>query len=360
MNVLASLVVLGVLILFHEAGHFFAATSQGIKVNGFSIGFGPALIKHQYQGVTYAIRALPLGGYVSFPDSENESEIAKDDPDLLQNRPIPQRILVISAGVIANLLLAWCVLIGQAAFVGLPNEPEPGVLIVSVQTNEAAATSGITSGDRILSVDGIPLGQGQEAVQNLVNAIKSAPQTPLKLERIRADQKATVTITPTDTKGFGRIGAQLQANISSSMHPPENFMEVFDHADRQFIDLLNSTIKGYKGLITEFKSTAKQISGPVKIVEIGAQLTGQGTSGLALFAALISINLAVLNSLPLPLLDGGQLMFVLIEGIRGKPLPERIQMAFMQSGFLLILGISIILIIRDTSQLTIVQELLAH
>ena len=98
----------------------------------------------------------------------------------------------------------------------------------------------------------------------------------------------------------------------------------------------------------------------MKIVEIGAQLSEQGGSGLLLFASLVSINLAVLNSLPLPLLDGGQLTFLLLEGIRGRPVPERVQLAFMQSGFVLLVGLSIVLIIRDTSQLYIVQQLVKH
>ena len=118
------------------------------------------------------------------------------------------------------------------------------------------------------------------------------------------------------------------------------------------------TIQGYKGLATDFSSTAKQLSGPVKIVEIGAQLSEEGSSGLILFTALVSINLAVLNSLPLPLLDGGQMVFLLIEGLRGKPVPEKIQMAFSQSGFLLLLGLSVVLIIRDTTQLSVVQKLI--
>ena len=91
MNVLTSITVLGLLILFHEAGHFFAARSQGIHVNGFSIGFGPAIFKKEINGVIYALRALPLGGFVSFPDDEKESDIPQDDPDLLKNRPIHQR-----------------------------------------------------------------------------------------------------------------------------------------------------------------------------------------------------------------------------------------------------------------------------
>ena len=124
--------------------------------------------------------------------------------------------------------------------------------------------------------------------------------------------------------------------------------------------MLNKTIKGYQGLITNFNSTAKQLSGPVKIIEIGAELSQQGSSGIVLFTALVSINLAVLNSIPLPLLDGGQMALLLIEGIRGKPIPEKIQIAFLQTGFLLLVGLSIVLIIRDTTELSIVQRLLSH
>ena len=101
MNVLAALLVLALLIVVHEAGHFLAATLQGIRVSGFSIGFGPALIKRQRRGVTYALRLLPLGGFVAFPDDDEESTIPADDPDLLRNRPIPQQALVVAAGAVS-------------------------------------------------------------------------------------------------------------------------------------------------------------------------------------------------------------------------------------------------------------------
>ena len=110
--------------------------------------------------------------------------------------------------------------------------------------------------------------------------------------------------------------------------------------------------------MTNLTSTAKQLSGPVKIVEMGAQLTDQGVPGIILFSSLISINLAVLNSLPLPLLDGGQFLLLIIEVLLGKPVPDRIQLAFMQSGFVLLVGLSVVLMIRDTSQLSIVQNLM--
>ena len=360
MNVLFSIAVLGFLILFHEAGHFIAATSQGIRVNGFSIGFGPALIKKEYLGVTYALRALPLGGFVSFPDEQNDKNIPKDDPNLLKNRPIPQRALVISAGVIANLLLAWIVIASQVLFAGLPNQPDPGVIVVSVQKNQAAYKSGLKAGDKIMSINNNALGDGQTSVQILVEKIQSSPKKNLNIELIREGKKLPITLIPNESKGLGKIGAQLQPNINKQLRKAENLGEVITNADEQFLNLLGKTISGYKGLFTDFNSTAKQMSGPVKIVEIGAQLSEQGGSGLFFFAALISINLAVLNSFPFPLLDGGQLAMLFLEGITGKPIPEKIQVAFTQSGLLLLVGLSVVLIIRDTSQLSMVQQLIGH
>ena len=123
---------------------------------------------------------------------------------------------------------------------------------------------------------------------------------------------------------------------------------------------MNQTIRGYTGLITNFSATAEQVSGPVKIVEMGAQLSQQGGSGLVLFTALISINLGVLNSLPIPLLDGWQLLLLMIQALFGRPVPERLQMVFVQSGFLLLVALTLVLIVRDTTQLPLVQQLIAR
>jgi len=165
-------------------------------------------------------------------------------------------------------------------------------------------------------------------------------------------------LIPKNVEGKGTIGAQLQPNIRKETKKTKNVFELFKYTNNEFSSLLVKTIQGYKGLITNFSSTAQQLSGPVKIVEIGAQLSQQGGTGILLFAALISINLAVLNSLPLPLLVGGQLVFTLIEGFRGKPVPVKVQMVVTQSSFFLLVGLSVLLIIRDTSQLLIVQRLL--
>ena len=222
MNVFAALAVLALLIVVHEAGHFLAATLQGIRVSGFSIGFGPALIKRQRRGVTYAIRALPLGGFVAFPDDDEDSTIPADDPDLLRNRPIPQRALVIAAGVLANLLLALVVLFGQAALVGLPAEPDPGVLVVAVQPGGAADRAGLTPGDRVLRLEGDLLSAGQEGVRSMVETIKSSPDQTLKLQRERDQRLEVISMTPLNQQGQGRIGAQLQMNLSGEARTAAN------------------------------------------------------------------------------------------------------------------------------------------
>ena len=357
MNVLTSITVLGFLIFFHEMGHFLAAIFQGIYVDGFSIGFGPSIIQKKFKDITYSFRAFPLGGFVSFPDEE-QNNIDPKDPNLLKNRPIFQRVVVISAGVFANLLLAYTILIINVSTVGIPYEPEPGILVLAIQPDKAAFNSGLEPGDKIIKIQGTKLGVGDSAVSSLVEEIQSSINKTISIEIKRSGTYKNLNLTPKNINGKGTIGAQLQPNIRKETKKVKNILELFQYTNNEFSSLLIKTIQGYRGLITNFSSTAQQLSGPVKIVEIGAQLSEQGGTGILLFAALISINLAVLNSLPLPLLDGGQLVFTLIEGLRGKPVPMKVQIAVTQSSFFLLVGFSILLIIRDTSQLLIVQRFL--
>ena len=357
MNVLTSITVLGFLIFFHEMGHFLAAIFQGIYVDGFSIGFGPSIIQKKYKDITYSLRAFPLGGFVSFPDEELNN-IDPQDPNLLKNRPIFQKVIVISAGVFANLILAYTILIINVTTVGIPFDPEPGVLVLATQPEKAAFLAGLESGDKILGIGSSTLGVGDQAVSSFVKKIQNSSEKSILIKIERDGVFKELTLVPKIVDGKGTIGAQLQPNIRKETKKTKNFYELFRYTNNEFSSLLVKTIQGYKGLITNFSSTAQQLSGPVKIVEIGAQLSEQGGTGILIFAALISINLAVLNSLPLPLLDGGQLVFTLIEGFRGKPIPVKVQMAVTQSSFFLLVGLSVLLIIRDTSQLLIVQRFL--
>lgn len=356
MSILAAIAVLAVLIIVHELGHFLAARLQGIYANRFSIGFGPVIWKYQGPETEYALRALPLGGFVGFPDDDPDSEIPPDDPNLLRNRPILDRAVVISAGVIANLVFAYLILVIQVSMVGVPDLSQPGVLVPQVvpESSLVATKAGIKAGDVILAVDGQELGAGSQAIDSLQKDIQQSPKQLLELTIEREQKIISVKVTPElGQDGKGKIGIGLQVHKRSP-----NLGEALGNAAEEYERIIVLTARGFWELISNFEETAGQVAGPVKIVDIGAQIASNDPLSLFQFAALISINLAIINILPLPALDGGQLAFLIIEGVRGKPLPTEIQQNVMQTGLVLLLGLGIFLIVRDTANLAWVQKLL--
>jgi RIP metalloprotease RseP len=441
MSALAAIAVLALLIFVHELGHFMAARLQGIYANRFSIGFGPILWKYQGSQTEYAIRALPLGGFVGFPDDDPDSDIPPNDPNLLRNRPIIDRAIVISAGVIANLIFAYLVLALQVGVVGIPEASQPGILIPQLiaevseispaavqsgikpgdvipvdgktfefgwnpQTSQAellaktsgnpikilvsrpgkskpveavitpkvkpngkgntgiklvptaAAKAGLKPGDVILSANGQSFGRSFQIEQNFRDLISDNPGKLIAITIQRGDKTLELKVTPEATPtGEGRIGVPLKFNGEQVFRHSRNVVEIFSMAADRFQQIVTLTIQGFAQLIGNFQATASQVAGPVKIVEIGAKLAQQDATSLFQFAALISINLAIINILPLPALDGGQLAFLLIEGVMGKPLPAKIQEGVMQTGLMLLLGLGIFLIVRDTANLESVQNL---
>jgi len=362
MSVFAAIAVLAVLIVVHELGHFLAARLQGIYVNRFSIGFGPVLLKYQGAQTEYAIRAFPLGGFVGFPDDDPDSKIPPNDPNLLRNRPVLDRAIVISAGVIANLIFAYLVFVAQFAGVGIPEkfDFQPGVIVPEVIAQDApAAQAGIKAGDIILAVDGKELGASEASIKSLMEVIRTSPNQPLAFKILRGEESLTLNVTPkVAADGVAKIGVQLTPNGSIAQYRrPKGVGEVLSLAADQFQETLKRTVQGFYTLITNFSAVADQIAGPVKIVEQGAGMVKANAVSLFPFAAIISINLAIINILPLPALDGGQLAFLLIEALRGKPLPMRLQENVMQTGLFLLLGLGVFLIIRDTTQLTVVKQL---
>jgi membrane-associated protease RseP (regulator of RpoE activity) len=350
MSFLAAIAVLAVLILVHELGHFVAARSQGIYVNRFSLGFGPVIWKHQGPTTEYAVRAFPLGGFVGFPDDDPDSDIPADDPNLLRNRPILDRAIVISAGVIANLIFAYFLLVSQIGFVGIPHASLPGVLIqqLAPEVSAVATNAGIQKGDVILAANNQQFGTSLQDIDSFKNTIKKSAGKPVQLEIARGDQKLSVQVIPEAKSQDGTIGVGLSPNGKVERRPVGNPGEAFKIAANEFQRIVALTFQGFGQLITHFQETAGQVAGPVKIVKMGASIAQNDAGNLFFFAALISINLAVINILPLPALDGGQLAFLLIEGLRGKPLPMRIQEGVMQTGLVLLLGLGIFLIVKET------------
>lgn len=362
MSILAAIAVLALLILVHELGHFMAARLQGIYANRFSLGFGPILWKYQGPETEYAIRAFPLGGFVGFPDDDPDSDIPPNDPNLLRNRPILDRAIVISAGVIANLIFAYFLLVTQVAIVGTPQgfNYQPGVVVPQVASDSSAVAkeAGIKPGDIILGVNGQDLGTGQQAINSLQKQIQQSANKALELKISREQQTLSIKLRPeAGQDGKGKIGVQLAPNGQLVRKRAGNLFQVFSSAAEEYQRIVVLTAQGFGQLISNFGETAEQVSGPVAIVAIGADIARSDAANLFQFAALISINLAIINILPLPALDGGQLAFLLIEGVRGKPLPTQVQQNIMQTGLMLLLGLGIFLIIRDTANLGWVQKL---
>ena len=361
MSVLAAISVVLLLIVVHEFGHFAAARLQKIRVNRFSIGFGPTLLKYQGSETEYAIRAIPLGGYVGFPDDDPDSTIPADDPNLLRNRPVLDRAIVISAGVIANLIFAYFLLVGQAVTIGFQDiNYKPGVLVPQLlsEAESAAAKAGVQPGDIILKIDNQELGSSADALENLRTSIQKSPERSLHLTLKRDSEIVDLDVTPdVGQDGKGKIGVMLAPNGDLVRRRASGVVEAFSTGANEFQRIVQLTLKGFWQLISNFQENAQQVAGPVAIVAVGAELARNDLSNLFQFGALISINLAVINILPLPALDGGQLAFLTVEGVTGKPLPTKLQDGIMQTGLVLLLSLGVFIIVRDTVNLAFFQNL---
>lgn len=361
-SVLEAAGVLTAIIIVHESGHFLAAYLQGIHVSKFSVGFGPILAKFKSNNVEYSVRAFPLGGFVGFPDNDPNSDIPVDDVNLLKNRPMVDRVLVVSAGVIANIIFAYAIIFAQVLSVGLPvQEAFPGVLVPEVRPFSAASRDGLLPGDIILGVNEIELRKtGPNLVSEVVDVIKKSPKKQVLLKVERGEQDVEINVTPdSNSDGTGRIGVQLSPNIRISKVRPKDFFEAFSFSGREFWGLTSNVLDSLKQTFLNFSQTASKVSGPVAIIAVGAEVAKSNIDGLYQFAAVLNINLAVINLLPLPALDGGTLALILIEAVRGgRKLPLEVEQRIMSSGITFVIILGIFLLIRDTLNLEFIRDLL--
>ncbi|XP_073296951.1 probable membrane metalloprotease ARASP2, chloroplastic [Primulina huaijiensis] len=361
-SVLEAAAVLTAIIVVHESGHFLAAHLLGIHVSKFAVGFGPILAKFNSKNVEYSLRAFPLGGFVGFPDNDPDSDIPVDDENLLKNRPMIDRVMVISAGVIANIIFAFVIVFAQVVFVGLPvQESFPGVLVPEVRPLSAASRGGLLPGDVILGVNDIDLSStSPRLVSEVVDIIRDSPKRKVLFKIERAGENVEINITPDkNSDGTGRIGVQLSPNIKFSKDKPKNLWDVFRYTGSEFWGLTLNVLDGLKQTFLNFSQTASKVSGPIAIIAVGAEVAKSNADGLYQFAAILNLNLAVINLLPLPALDGGSLALILIEAARGgRKLPLELEQRIMSSGITLVLVLGIYLLVRDTLNLEFIKDLL--
>ncbi|KAL1362762.1 hypothetical protein HN51_010983 [Arachis hypogaea] len=361
-SVLEAAAVLTAIIVVHESGHFLAASLQGIHVSKFAVGFGPILAKFNSKNVEYSIRAFPLGGFVGFPDNDPESDIPVDDENLLKNRPILDRVLVVSAGVIANIVFAIAIIFVQVLTVGLPvQEVFPGVMVPDVKPFSAASRDGLLPGDLILQVNGSEFPKpGPSSVTKVVDVIKKNPKRYVLLKVKRGMQDFEIRVTPDENfDGTGKIGVQLSPNVKIEKVRPKNLVEALNFTGKEFWGLSSNVLDGLKQTFLNFSQSAGKVSGPVAIIAVGAEVARSNIDGLYQFAAILNINLAVINLLPLPALDGGSLALIFIEAARGgRKLPLEVEQRIMSSGIMFVILLGLFLIVRDTLNLDIIKDIL--
>ena len=441
-TVLAFLVTLGVLITFHELGHYWVARWCGVRVLRFSVGFGRVLIKRvDRHGTEWALSAIPLGGYVKMLDETSASNRGHDSntdklrpSESFDAQPVSRRFAIVAAGPVFNLLLA-ALLYALLNFLGTQ---EPAAVLAMPTPQSSAAVAGLQSGDRILGVDdrsirswselrwallqkvgeggtidltieqrgatlsrtlqmptladpsavdplrllglrlatGVPiirgvvpesvgaagglrvgdriLGVHQRAdldVGQLIQFIQQHPDKPVQLELERESHKLSITLVPTPTTQtdgqiIGRIGVQLGGD-------PEMVMVSYGPLD----SLVNGIVKTFDtawfslrmmGKMIVGEVSVKNISGPVTIADYAGQSAKIGWVAFVGYLALVSVSLGVLNLLPIPMLDGGHLLYYLIEIVRGSPLPERFMEWGQKIGFGLLSALMVLALFNDS------------
>ncbi len=346
-NVLWFLVVLSVLVFFHELGHYAVARWCGVRVMVFSIGFGGEIFGwNDSHGTRWKVSWVPLGGYVKFFGDANAASAAGENLDALteeerkvsfHHKPLAQRAAVVAAGPIANFVLSLVLLAGLFVFVGQPFTPP---IVDSVEPGSAAEAAGFQSGDRVVKIDGTSI-ERFEAIRQIV---ASNLGEPLNITVDRGGEQKVLVATPqvvevTDRKGrvyrIGRLGIRVNA-VDFIKHGP---LTAVWYAGKETMFLITETLSQVSQMIVGSRS-AEGLSGPVGIAKMAGEAAEYGMVSVIRLMALLSVSLGLINLFPIPILDGGHLLFYAIEAIRGKPLGERQQ----EIGFRIGLALMILLL----------------
>lgn len=353
--ILPFLVVLTLLVFVHELGHYWVARRNGVKVEVFSIGFGPELFGWTAKsGTRWKVSALPLGGYVKMfgdmdaasrpDDAKFATMTAEERAVAFPMKPLRARAWIVAAGPLANFLFAFLLLIGLFAFEGQTRTP---ALITEVVPDSAAAAAGLQPGDRILSVNGQPI----ERFEELQRFVQLNLERPAELLVQRGDETLPLTVQPRiveimDPSGcpmqIARLGVAAQNTEVVEFGP----LEAVGVAAAETWGIARDTLTGIWQIITGERST-DELGGPVRIAEISGTVAKFGLVSIIWFMAVISVNLGLINLFPIPVLDGGHLLFYAAEGIRGRPLGERAQEYGFKIGVALVLSLMIFATIND-------------
>lgn len=347
-SILAMLVFISVLIIAHELGHFFVARRCGVRVErfGFGLPFGPTLWSRRIGDVEYCIHACLFGGYVSFPDDDPENPLPPDSPERFENKSLRARFAVMVAGVTVNAILGWLILFSVFMIWGHPTgEAEKKVLIGDVLSASApAAVSGLRKGDEIRKLAGQPL-QGRdylEMVKQVRDTMKENRNRPMTIQILRQGRLLDLPIKP---DAEGKVGIQLAAMARYA--PVDGAVDGALKTTGFLTDVIGKQFTSL-GMLLTGQTNLQELAGPIRIVNEGSKMIDQnGVQTGLILTAIISTVLAVMNLLPIPALDGGHILFLLIEAVKGSPVRQEFRERVTQYGFLGLLALIGFILLND-------------
>ncbi len=352
------LLMLSILVVLHEYGHFLLARINGVRVNDFAVGFGPTIFKwtSKRSGTNYRINVLPIGGYCAMQGEDGKSTEAEQQrefrehgsavmADNFQAKTPLQRLAIVVAGPIANFILAYLILFVAAITFGIASGTS-STKIGPVEAGSPGAKAGLQIGDSIDSIDGVAYADGEK----LVEKIKASAGVPLHVAFTRHGDHQTVVVTPRAVKDgnktIGRVGF-----IRIPEFQRVNPIAAIPIAGTEFVNGFVGQITGYGQLLTHPAKMASSVSGPIGMSRAASAYQDLGWGMYLGLAAMISIALGVLNLLPFPALDGGRAVFIIAEMLRGRPVPPDKEALVHFSGFAVLMLLMVFVAYHDIANI---------
>ena len=347
-TVVAFLVCLGVLVFIHEMGHYLAARWRGVHVETFSIGFGQSLTSWvDRRGTVWKIAWLPLGGYVKLHGQERPEDMPPERrADLIpgrsfQEKSVLSRAIVIAAGPAANFFLTFVLFFALFAALGRPTTLP---VVTDVLPGSAAAQAGLVAQDRVVAIDGAPIGTF-EALQAAVGA---HPGTALAMLVRHDGTERTVNVTVGTREENGRKVGLLGIKGGMVEYRPQSIPRALWGGAAETWRVTAETVGGLAQMVSGHGG-AGEIGGPLRIAQLSGEVAALGVASFVSFIAVLSVNLGLINLFPIPVLDGGHLLFYFFEAIRGRPLPPRAQEYGVRAGLALLVGLMVFATWNDLS-----------
>lgn len=357
------LFVLSIVIFFHELGHFLVGRLCGVKIDAFSLGFGPEVAAFtDRKGTRWRLGVLPLGGYVKFHGDANGASMSDEAalaamPEAEKSttffaQKVWKRAAIVVAGPIANFILAIVI------FTGIYFIHGRGILIPEIDKimpGSAAAAAGFAPGDVVLSIDGTKI----DSFEDMQRIVQSSSDTPLSFVVDRRGKWITLIATPqrrdlstpVGTSRVGVLGVEANASAANWYVQHYGLAESAKLATLETWSIIEQT-GSYCGRLITGRESTDQLSGPIRIAEVSGQMAKIGLAALLNLAAVLSISIGILNLLPIPLLDGGHLFYYVIEAIRGKALNEKVQQVGFRIGLTVVVGLMILATYNDILRLS--------